>query len=105
MTMNGHVDLAAVPIERRVRELRRVLGWTQVELADELGINVRSVKRWEAGQIPSEESAYEIAAVAPRALKATPDLFFEPVERREERLLELERKVDQLERRLRKAGL
>lgn len=105
MTRNGHLDLAALPIEKRVKALRRQLGWTQTEFAEELGINVRSVKRWEAGQVPSEEMAHEIAAVAPRKLKAGPDLFFEPFERREERLLRLERAVDLLEKRLRKAGL
>jgi transcriptional regulator with XRE-family HTH domain len=105
VTANGHLDLAALPIERRVKELRRALGWTQVEMADELGINVRSVKRWEAGQIPSEESAHEIAALAPRGLNAKPELFFEPSERREERLLELEKRLDAMERRLKRAGL
>jgi transcriptional regulator with XRE-family HTH domain len=105
MTRNGHLDLAALPIEKRVKALRDALGWTQKELAAEIGINVRSVKRWEAGQVPSEDLAYEIAAVAPRKLNAKPELFFEPKEAREERLLALERKVELLERRLRKAGL
>lgn len=105
MTRNGHLDLAALPIERRVKALRRQLGWTQMELAEELGLNVRQIKRFEAGAIPSEETAQRIAEIAPRKLNAKPDLFFEPVERREERLLRLERAVELLEKRLRKAGL
>lgn len=102
---NGHPDLLKLPIEERVGALRRLLGWTQVELAEALGMNVRQVKRWEAAEVPSEESARRIAAVAPRGLRAKPEWFFEPRERREERLVALERKVELLERRLRKAGL
>lgn len=105
MTRNGHVDLLALPIEKRVSALRGLLGWTQVELADELGVNVRQVKRWTAGALPSEDNAVELARVAPRALKAKPDWFYEPVEKREERLVALEQKVAALEKRLRKAGL
>lgn len=105
MTTNGHLDLLALPIERRTRELRKLLGWTQVELADEIGYTVRQVKRFEAGQVPSEEAAVELARVAPRGLKAKPEWFFEPRERREERLLALEQQVAGLEARLRKAGL
>lgn len=102
MTSNGHVDLAALPIEERVKALRKEMGVLQHELADAVGFNVRQVKRWEAGAIPSEEAAHELARVAPRKLKARPDLFFEPVERREERLLTLEKKVERLERQLAK---
>jgi transcriptional regulator with XRE-family HTH domain len=105
MTSNGHVDLASLPIEQRVKALRKALGWTQAALADEIGLNVRQVKRFEAGAIPSEESAHELARIAPRKLKAKPELFFEPRERREERMAALERRLDLLERRLRKAGI
>jgi transcriptional regulator with XRE-family HTH domain len=105
MTSNGHVDLASLPIEQRVKALRKALGWTQETMARELGVNVRQVKRWQAGAIPSEESAYELARIAPRKLKAKPELFFEPRERREERMAALERRLDLLERRLRKAGI
>lgn len=105
MSTNGHLDLEALPIEQRVRALRKALGWTQAELAEEVGVSVRQVKRWTAGAIPSEESAIALARVAPRKLKAKPELFFEPSERREERFLALEQRVDALERRLRQAGL
>lgn len=100
MTLNGHLDLAALPIEKRVKALRQAMDLTQQELADEVGLNVRQIKRYESGSIPSEESAHALAAVAPRSLKAKPDLFFEPVERREERLVTLEKAVARLERRL-----
>lgn len=105
MSTNGHLDLAALPIEKRVAALRKALGWTQVELAEEVGVSVRQVKRWTAGHIPSEESAYELARVAPRKLKAKPELFYEPVERKEERLVAVEKRMDALERRLKRAGL
>lgn len=105
MSTNGHVDLEALPIEQRVRALRKALGWTQEELAGEVGLSVRQLKRHEAGHIPSEESAVEYARVAPRSLKAKPELFFEPAERKEERLLAVEKRMDALERRLKRAGL
>jgi transcriptional regulator with XRE-family HTH domain len=102
---NGHVDLTALPIEERAPALRKLLGLKQTDFAAEVGVNVRQVKRWEAGAVPSEESAHELARVAPRKLKARPEWFFVPRERREERVTELERRVDALERRLRKAGI
>ena len=105
MSTNGHVDLEALPIEQRVRALRKTLGWTQEELAEEVGLSVRQIKRYDAGAIPSEETAIQLARVAPRKLKAKPELFFEPVERKEERLLVVEKRMDALERRLKRAGL
>lgn len=100
MTLNGHLDLAALPIEKRVKALRQAMDLTQQELADEVGLNVRQIKRFESGSIPSEESAHALAAVAPRRLKAKPDLFFEPVETREGRLLAVESALERLERRV-----
>jgi transcriptional regulator with XRE-family HTH domain len=111
---NGRVDIGQLPIEERVRAIRQILGWKQSELADEVGLNVRQIKRFEAGGIPSEESAHAIADLvarlraegeAPRWLKVPAELLFEPREKRMERVVALERRVDQLERRLRKAGL
>lgn len=104
-TTNGHVDLLKLPIEKRVPALRSMLGWTQAELADEVGVNVRQVKRWTAGDLPSEENAIELARVAPRRLRAKPEWFYEPREQREQRLLSLERQVADMQKRLRKAGL
>lgn len=102
---NGHPDLLKLPIEERVGALRDLLGVTQAELADELGMNVRQVKRWQRGELPSEESARKLAALAPRKLRARAEWFYEPRERREERMLALERRVEQMERRLKRAGL
>jgi transcriptional regulator with XRE-family HTH domain len=106
MTRNGHVDLAALPIEKRVKALRQEMGLYQWELADLIGYEVRQLKRYESGEvIPTEDAAHELARVAPKHLKASPELFFEPREKREERMAALERRIDLLERRLRKAGL
>jgi transcriptional regulator with XRE-family HTH domain len=102
---NGHVDLLKLPMEKRVSALRAMLGWTQAELADEVGVNVRQVKRWTAGDLPSEENAVELARLAPRWMKARPEWFFEPREAREQRLVALERQVEEMQKRLRKAGL
>jgi transcriptional regulator with XRE-family HTH domain len=105
MTANGHVDLLKLPIEERTRALRRALGVYQWELAEMIGYEVRQVKRYESGEVvPTEDAAIELARVAPRWMKAKPEWFFIPTDRTE-RLLALERKVESLEKRLRKAGL
>ena len=41
---------AALPFGQRLRDLRRALGWTQRELAAQLGISARSVIRYEQGR-------------------------------------------------------
>lgn len=106
MTANGHVDLLALPKEERVKELRKVLGVFQWQLAEMIGYEVRQVKRYESGEVlPTPEAATELARVAPRWMKANPEWFFEPREARENRLLKLEGQVADLEKRLRKAGL
>jgi len=105
MGLNGHVDLLGLPKEQRVKALRAMRGLTQQELAEEVGVNVRQIKRWEAGDLPSEANAVELARVAPKKLKAKPDWFYDPREIREERMTALERQIADLDSRLQKAGL
>ena len=33
----------------RIRSERRARGWTQQSLADQVGVNVRTVQKWESG--------------------------------------------------------
>jgi DNA-binding XRE family transcriptional regulator len=42
--------LESMPAGPRIRHLRRVLGWTQQRIADELGVSLRTVIRHERGQ-------------------------------------------------------
>jgi len=41
---------AALPFGQRLRDLRRALGWTQRELATQLGLSARTVIRYEQGR-------------------------------------------------------
>lgn len=38
-----------------VREVRRALGWTQVQLAEALGVAGNTVARWERGEVKITE--------------------------------------------------
>lgn len=41
----------------QLREIRRALGWTQSQLASEVGVNsARTVRRWELGERKIPES-------------------------------------------------
>ena len=42
--------LESMPAGSRIRHLRRVLGWTQQRIANELGVSLRTVIRHERGQ-------------------------------------------------------
>jgi transcriptional regulator with XRE-family HTH domain len=44
--VTGHID------GQRLRAIRRELGWTQRELADEAGVTANTVARWERGERP-----------------------------------------------------
>lgn len=40
----------AVNVSREIKEVREILGFTQKELADKLGVARNTVVRWEIGQ-------------------------------------------------------
>jgi DNA-binding XRE family transcriptional regulator len=48
---------AALPFGQRIRDLRRVLGWSQREVAWQLGVSSRSIIRYEHGQSSPIRSA------------------------------------------------
>jgi DNA-binding XRE family transcriptional regulator len=48
---------AALPFGQRIRDLRRVLGWTQREAGVRLGVSSRSIIRYEHGQSSPIRSA------------------------------------------------
>lgn len=53
----------SLPImDNRIAEFRKARGWPQQLLADKMGINVRQVQYWEAGEHdPTLRSALELA--------------------------------------------
>jgi transcriptional regulator with XRE-family HTH domain len=46
------VPLAPEEVGRRIREARLAHGWTHEELARRVGVNWRTVQRWQKGQLP-----------------------------------------------------
>jgi transcriptional regulator with XRE-family HTH domain len=50
-------------MERRtIRELRRLAGWSQIELAAKIGVSKMSISHWETGR--NEPSARQLRALA-----------------------------------------
>lgn len=62
----------------RIRELRRALGWTQQQLADQLEVEAREVRRIEAG---GNTTVFTLARVARALDVAFPALFERPTNR------------------------
>jgi DNA-binding XRE family transcriptional regulator len=48
---------ACLPFGQRIRDLRRLLGWTQREVAWQFGVSSRSIIRYEHGQELQESDA------------------------------------------------
>jgi transcriptional regulator with XRE-family HTH domain len=40
-----------------IKEFRKFKGWSQKDLADQLGTNVMTISRWESGKIPKTKSS------------------------------------------------
>jgi transcriptional regulator with XRE-family HTH domain len=55
------MPLDAAEVGRRIREARLALGWTHEELARRMGVNWRSVHRWQKGQLPRLETLVRLA--------------------------------------------
>jgi DNA-binding XRE family transcriptional regulator len=56
-TVPRRVLRAALPFGQRIHDLRRVLGWSQREVAVQLGVSSRSIIRYEHGQSSPLRSA------------------------------------------------
>jgi DNA-binding XRE family transcriptional regulator len=56
-TVPRRVLRAALPFGQRIRDLRRALGWSQREIAWQLGVSSRSIIRYEHGQSSPLRSA------------------------------------------------
>lgn len=55
------MPLDAAEVGRRIREARRAHAWTHEELARRMGVNWRSVQRWQSGQLPRLETLVRLA--------------------------------------------
>lgn len=53
----------AAEIGRRIREARIARGWTHEELARRMGVNWRTVQRWQTGRPPRVETLQRLADV------------------------------------------
>jgi len=75
----AHVFLCPMSLSARLIQLRRERGWTQPEVADQVGLHVNQVKRYEAGSSqPSLEGLKKLA----RVFSVSTDwLLFEDAER------------------------
>lgn len=50
-------------IAERIREARLARGWTHEELARRMGVNWRTVQRWQTGRPPRVETLVRLASV------------------------------------------
>lgn len=86
-----------IEIGARIREARMMRGWTHEELARRMGVNWRSVQRWQKGRLPRVETLRRLAEV----LEVPPSYFLgesAPASLSElrERLAELAVRVERL---------
>jgi transcriptional regulator with XRE-family HTH domain len=70
--LNDRPVRSAGPIGERIREARRVKGWTEATLARELRMTRTTISRWERGK--SEPRRRSLLALA-RALDRPPEWF------------------------------
>ena len=70
--MTGSSLAAASEFPQRVREVRKALGFSQSRFADELGVTLLTVHRWEAGKAaPHRASLRRLAELEERVAAAT----------------------------------
>lgn len=43
--------------ENSIKKYRKLMGWSQQELADEIGTHVMTISRWESGDTPKTNSS------------------------------------------------
>jgi transcriptional regulator with XRE-family HTH domain len=63
MRPQGVLGVKDEEIGARIRRERVARGWTHEELAARMGVNWRTVHRWQAGQLPALETLKRLADV------------------------------------------
>ena len=89
----------------RIRRARVARGWTHEELAERMGVNWRTVHRWQCGRLPKFETLLRLADVldVPQAYLVESDDTAATLLDMRLRLDELTRRLDELTDELRSA--
>jgi transcriptional regulator with XRE-family HTH domain len=89
--------MAVTPDEvgRRIREARLARGWTHEELARQMGVNWRTVHRWQSGRLPRVETLVRLAEVL-----ELPETYFVAADGDSTSLADLHARLDDLARRV-----
>lgn len=93
--------LAPEEVGKRIEEARKAKGWTHQELAERMGVYMRTVQRWQKGRDPKTGKSWlprlntlmDLADVF-----ELPRSYFVETEDAQAQLRELGKRVDELER-------
>jgi transcriptional regulator with XRE-family HTH domain len=55
--------MTAAEVGDRIREARLAKGWTQAALGSRMGVNERTVQRWQSGRLPRPTTLTRLAGV------------------------------------------
>jgi len=85
-------------VGERIRAARRAKSWTHEELARQIGVNWRTVQRWQKGQLPRMNTLLRLAEVldVPHGYFVEPEDSLATVSDLRERVDELAGRVDDL---------
>jgi transcriptional regulator with XRE-family HTH domain len=83
--------VTAAEVGDRIRDARLAKDWTQAELAARMGVNERTVSRWQSGHLPKPETLVQLAVVL-----GVPQAYFVATEDVAAALGDLQERVGQL---------
>lgn len=89
------MSLSSADISQRIRQARLARGWTHEELARQMGVNWRTVQRWQTGKPPRVETLMRLATVL-----GVPEGFLLQSREMDVTLTELRDRLDELSERL-----
>ena len=94
------MPLDAAEVGTRIREARLAQGWTHEELARRMGVNWRSVQRWQSGQLPRLDRLVRLAEVlhVPQSYLVESEVLGATLRDLRAHLSELSERVDALAR-------
>ena len=92
--------MTAAEVGDRIREARLAKDWTQAKLAARMGVNERTVGRWQAGYLPRPATLVRLATVlgVPRSYLAETDDVAVALADLQARVADLTRRVESLTR-------
>lgn len=95
MLVVPQVSISSDDVSRRIREARIARGWTHEELARRMGVNWRTVQRWQSGKVPRVHTLMRLADVL-----GVPEGYLLQSRDTEVTLAELRDRLDELSSRL-----